>query len=78
MKKAMNQSILTLILNGGSILALLFMMYSLFSYSRVNNELNEAYKERFDLTYNANRFMNGSSYLTNEVRALFSTDINAF
>lgn len=44
MKKAMNQSILTLILNGGSILALLFMMYSLFTYSRVNGQLNEAYK----------------------------------
>lgn len=73
MKKAMNQSILTLILNGGSILALLFMMYSLFTYSRVNGQLNEAYKERFDLTYNANRFMNGSSYLTNEVRAFAAT-----
>ena len=31
---------------------------------------NEA---RFALTYNANRFMNGSAYLTNEVRAYAAT-----
>lgn len=73
MKKAVNQSILTFILNGISILALLFMGYSLVSYGKVNSQLNAASKERYDLTYNANRFMDGSAYLTNEVRAFAAT-----
>ena len=66
MKKAISQSLFTLILNGISILSLIFLVFSLFSYGRANNELNEANEERYNLTYNANRFMNGSSYLTNE------------
>lgn len=59
-----------LVLNSISILALLFMAFCLFSYSGVNRKINKANNERFELTYNANRFMNGSSYLTNEVRAM--------
>ncbi len=73
MKKTISQSLLTLILNGISILSLIFLVISLFSYGRVNNQLSEANEERFELTYNANRFMNGSSYLTNEVRAFAAT-----
>lgn len=73
MKKAMKQSTLTLILNGISILALLYLMYSLISYSDVSKQLNVANEERFELTYQANRFMNGSAYLTNEVRAFAAT-----
>ncbi len=73
MKKAMNQSLVTLILNGISILSLIFMVLSLVSYSYANKELREASEERFALTYNANRFMNGSAYLTNEVRAFAAT-----
>lgn len=73
MKKAMNQSTLTLILNGICVLVLLLMAFSLFIYHNVNNRFDNAMEERFDLTYNANRFMNGSSYLTNEVRAFAST-----
>ncbi len=73
MKKAMNQSMMTLILNGISILALLFLLLSLFSYSKMSEQINTANAERFDLTYNANRFMNGSAYLTNEVRAYAAT-----
>ena len=73
MKKAISQSLFTLILNGISILSLIFLVFSLFSYGRANNELNEANEERYNLTYNANRFMNGSSYLTNEVRAFAAT-----
>ena len=60
MRKAMNQSLLTLILNGISVLALLFMAYSLIDYSQTSRKLNQANEERFALTYNANRFMNGS------------------
>jgi len=73
MKKAMNQSLITLILNGISILSLIFMVLSLLSYSYANKELRAASEERFALTYNANRFMNGSAYLTNEVRAYAAT-----
>lgn len=73
MKKTISQSLLTLILNGISIISLIFLVISLFSYGRINNQLSEANEERFELTYNANRFMNGSSYLTNEVRAFAAT-----
>lgn len=73
MKKTVNQSTLTLILNGISISALLIVLILLFIYSSVSGQLNEATESRFELTYNANRFMNASSYLTNEVRAFAAT-----
>lgn len=75
MKKAMKQSVLIFILNGISILSLIFLIFSLTAYGRKCGELNVANEERFSLTYNANRFMNGSSYLTNEVRAFAATGI---
>ena len=73
MKKAMNQSLATSILNGISILTIVFLVYSLISYNHVSSQLSDARAERYELTYNANRFMNGSSYLTNEVRAFAAT-----
>ncbi len=73
MKKSINQSTLTIILNGLSIVALLFMGLALFGNSHIRDLLNTANAERYDLTYNANRFMNGSAYLTNEVRAFAAT-----
>lgn len=73
MKRAMKQSTLMLILNGISILTMLFLVFSLFFYSGVTSQLNDANEERFELTYNANRFMDGSAYLTNEVRAFAAT-----
>ena len=75
MKKAMKQSVLIFILNGISILSLIFLIFSLMAYGRKSDELNVANEERFELTYNANRFMNGSSYLTNEVRAFAATGL---
>jgi len=75
MKKSISQSLLTAILNGISILSLFYLAFALFSYRNVNTQLNKAYEERFDLTYNANRFMNGSAYLTNEVRAFAATGL---
>ena len=62
-----------MILNGGSIFALVVVIVLLFVYGSVSGELDDANEDRFNLTYNANRFMNGSSYLTNEVRAFAST-----
>ncbi len=73
MKKSIKQSTLMYILNGISIISLLFLIYSLLSFTNVEQQLNEANEDRFMLTYNANRFMNGSAYLTNEVRAFAST-----
>lgn len=73
MKKAMNQSLITLILNGISILTLIFMVVSLISDGKVRSQLNNANEARYELSYNANRFMNGSAYLTNEVRAFAAT-----
>ncbi len=73
MKKAMNQSLVTAILNGISILTILFLVLSLISYGYVSSQLSDARAKRYDLTYNANKFMNGSSYLTNEVRAFAAT-----
>ena len=75
MKKALSQSLLTAILNGVSIMSLIFLAFSLYSYRNVNTQLDKAYEERFSLTYNANRFMNGSAYLTNEVRAFAATGL---
>ncbi len=73
MKKAMKQSRLIAILNGISILALVLTVILLLAYSTVNQQLSKDNEARFDLTYNANRFMNGSAYLTNEVRAYSAT-----
>lgn len=73
MKKAMDQSKLNMILNGISLTALFLMIVLLFAYSNIKGKLNDATEDRFNLTYNANRFMNGSAYLTNEVRAYAST-----
>ena len=78
MKKAMNQSTLTTILNVSSIAALLFMLLLLAAYSSVSARLNTANTNRFEMTYNANRFMNGSAYLTNEVRAYAATGNREF
>lgn len=73
MKKEMNQSTLTKILSIGSICALVFTLALLIVYGSISRRLDNANEARFDLTYNANRFMNGSAYLTNEVRAFSAT-----
>ena len=73
MKKRMNQSTLTLILNGASIFALCIVIIFLFFQVWVSRELNSANTDRFNLTYAANRFMNASSFLSNEVRAYAAT-----
>lgn len=73
MKKQMNQSTLTYVMNGITVVALLFLAFSIFCFNNVNNKIDKANEERFELTYNANRFMNGSAYRTNEVRAYAAT-----
>lgn len=73
MKKAMNQSTMTLLLNGISIAALFLVILSLAAYSWESLQLEKANEDRYNLTYHANRFMNASAYLTNEVRAFAAT-----
>lgn len=73
MKKAMKQSKLITILNGISIFALVLMAILLLIYANANAQLSEDNEARYDLTHNANRFMDGSSYLTEEVRAYAAT-----
>lgn len=75
MKKAMNQSKMIAILNGISLVSIVLMMFFLFLRNNINSQLNAASEDRFNLTYNANRFMNGSAYLTNEVRAYAATGL---
>ena len=60
-------------MNGVSISALILMALLLLVYANVDKELSKNNEDRFNLTYNANRFMNGSAYLTNEVRAYAAT-----
>jgi len=73
MKKSMNQSTLIIILNGISVFVLFLMIFSLLIYHNANKQFDIAMEKRFELTYNANRFMNASSYLTNEARAFAAT-----
>ena len=75
MKKAMNQSTLTTILNVASICALLLLLILIFINNGFSTRLAASNEQRFSLTYNANRFMNGSAYLTNEVRAFAATGL---
>lgn len=75
MKKAMNQSKITMILNGASIAALALVVLSLAAYSWVSLHLEAANNNRYELTYNANCFVNASSYLTAEVRAFAATGL---
>lgn len=73
MKKALKQSTLILILNFISVILLLGCVGSFILSTYTANKANAANTDRFNLTYNANRFMNGSAYLTNEVRAYAAT-----
>lgn len=69
MKKAMKQSKLTTLLNLGSLCAIILVVIAGIAIVVVNDKTQQASEDRFDLVFNANRFMNGSTYLTNEVRA---------
>lgn len=73
MKKAMNQSKLITILNAISICGLVLVLFLVFLNSRFNSKLTQASEDRFALTENATLFMDGSAYLTNEVRAYAAT-----
>ncbi len=73
MKKAMKQSTMVTILNAVAITLLLAIITTFILLTAYNHQINQANEDRFDLTYNANRFLNGSSTLTAEVRAYAAT-----
>lgn len=73
MKKALKQSTILFIFNVITSILLLCILISFFIYNLSNGKIQKAHKARYDLTENANRFMNASSYLTNEVRAYSAT-----
>lgn len=73
MKRAIKQSTLTLIMSGTSIFTLILMAVFIFAFSSISAKIDQANEDRFYLTYNANKFMDGSSYLTNKVRAYAAT-----
>jgi methyl-accepting chemotaxis protein len=73
MKKAINQSTLFIIINTitAALMILAIVFVQLLAGAGVDYE--RATEERYNLTLNANRFMDGSAYLTNEVRAFAAT-----
>lgn len=75
MKKSIKQSTLTFLLNMGSVILLVGVILSFTLLLISGNKCDESNVNRYELTTNANRFMNGSAYLTNEVRAYAATGI---
>lgn len=73
MKQAMKQSVAMGILNTVSIILLLGTALVFGINTAVSLRINTANQNRYDLTYYANLFMDGSAYLTNEVRAYAAT-----
>lgn len=73
MKKAMKQSTLIFLVNMISVILMAAIAIMIVIISNSSENVYLATQEQKDLTYNANRFMNGSSYLTNEVRAYATT-----
>ncbi len=73
MKKAMKQSTLMSILGVVSGSLLLGVVVIFFVLTDYNNKIDRENKNRYDLTYNANRFLSASATLTDEVRAYAAT-----
>ncbi len=71
MKK--NKITLITFINYLSITFIVLVAVLFFFATNISENLDNANKSRYDLTYNANRFMNGSALLTNEVRAYAAT-----
>lgn len=72
-QKHMKQSKLSFIISGVSTLCVLGILALALVYISFSGKEQKAKDERFELSYNANRFMNGSSTLTDAVRAYAAT-----
>ena len=73
LKRAIKQSTLTFLLSSISIALIFLSILAFFFIVRMNFKVREASDVRYNLTANAKRFMEGSAYLTNEVRAYAAT-----
>lgn len=73
MKKAIKQSTLTFILNSASILLIALSIAAFFLIVRSDQAVDRANRDRYDIVYNARRFMEASSRLTDEARAYAAT-----
>jgi methyl-accepting chemotaxis protein len=73
LKKAIKQSTMVIILNVLSVAFIIVTIISLLNLKTLGKMGAQANLDRFDLTFNANRFMDGSAYLTTEVRAFAAT-----
>ena len=73
MKKAVKQSTLTIFLNSASIVLIVSSLLALSFIIQANQNLDEANQTRYELYSNSRLFMEGSNYLTNEVRAYATT-----
>ena len=73
MKRAVNQSTMVVVLNALSIVFIVVTIIAFVNVNKIGDLVNQAGIDRYELTFNANRFMDGSAYLTNEVRAYAAT-----
>ena len=73
MKKSVKQSTMVIILNVLSILSIVAVIISMLNLRALSEMSFQASIDRYELSFNANRFMDGSAYLTNEVRAFAAT-----
>ncbi|MDR0490366.1 MAG: methyl-accepting chemotaxis protein, partial [Oscillospiraceae bacterium] len=73
MKRSLKQSTMVVILNSLSIIFVIATVISLLNLTSLGEKSDNASIDRFELTVNADRFMEASAYLTNEVRAFAST-----
>jgi len=73
MKKAINQSTLFIVTNAITAILIIITIILVQLLFQAGVDYEKALEDRYDLTLNANRFMDGSASLTNEVRAFAAT-----
>ena len=72
-RKAIRQSTLVFLLNAASVLLITLCCVSFYFIVQSGNRVNRAAAERYDLFHNAQRFLDASGFLTDEVRACAAT-----
>ena len=77
-KKAIKQSTLILVLKVTSIVLIVLSMTAVFCIINADRKVDVASQARYELTKNARRFIIGSAFLTNEVRAYAATGKQLF
>lgn len=78
MKKVMNQSTMTKLLNFGSIALIILATILVFFSTQASGMVSEKNEDRYQLLINANQFTNASKNLTNNVRLYAITGENTY